>query len=160
MNVLFIFSDQQNRYALGCMGNPNVETPNLDGIWVATATSRFRKSFAAGIDMMPTCLDVAGLPQVSSVDGKSFAPVLRGEIEAGGEAIFSECRKWCMVVRGYWKLVAERTADGLQPTMLIDLKNDPYEFENRVLDPALADLRTRLLADLTAWNSWVPYASR
>jgi hypothetical protein len=30
MNLLFIFTDQQNRYALSCMGNPNVETPNLD----------------------------------------------------------------------------------------------------------------------------------
>ncbi len=30
MNVLFIFTDQQHRYALGCMDNPNVDTPNLD----------------------------------------------------------------------------------------------------------------------------------
>ena len=30
MNVLFIFTDQQQRYALGCMDNPNVETPHLD----------------------------------------------------------------------------------------------------------------------------------
>ena len=30
MNVLFLFSDQQNRYALSCMGNPDVDTPNLD----------------------------------------------------------------------------------------------------------------------------------
>ena len=30
MNLLFIFTDQQNRYALGCMDNPNVDTPHLD----------------------------------------------------------------------------------------------------------------------------------
>lgn len=30
MNFLFILTDQQNRDALSCMGNPNLETPNLD----------------------------------------------------------------------------------------------------------------------------------
>jgi len=30
MNILFIFTDQQQRYALGCMDNPNLYTPNLD----------------------------------------------------------------------------------------------------------------------------------
>jgi arylsulfatase A-like enzyme len=29
-NILFIFTDQMHRYALGCMGNPDIETPNLD----------------------------------------------------------------------------------------------------------------------------------
>jgi len=30
MNILFIFADQMHRYAMGCMGNPDIETPNLD----------------------------------------------------------------------------------------------------------------------------------
>jgi len=30
MNILFIFTDQMHRYAMGCMGNPDVVTPNLD----------------------------------------------------------------------------------------------------------------------------------
>ncbi len=30
LNLLLIFTDQQNRYALSCMGNPNLETPHLD----------------------------------------------------------------------------------------------------------------------------------
>jgi arylsulfatase A-like enzyme len=29
-NLLFILTDQQQRDALGCMGNPNIETPHLD----------------------------------------------------------------------------------------------------------------------------------
>jgi arylsulfatase A-like enzyme len=32
MNILLIFSDQQHRYSLGCMGNPEVHTPNLDAL--------------------------------------------------------------------------------------------------------------------------------
>jgi len=30
MNILFIFADQMHRYALGCMGTPEIQTPNLD----------------------------------------------------------------------------------------------------------------------------------
>ena len=30
MNILFIFTDQMHRYALGCMGTPDILTPNLD----------------------------------------------------------------------------------------------------------------------------------
>lgn len=30
MNILFIFTDQQHRYALGCMDNSEIRTPNLD----------------------------------------------------------------------------------------------------------------------------------
>jgi arylsulfatase A-like enzyme len=29
-NILFIFTDQMHRYALGCMGTPDIKTPNLD----------------------------------------------------------------------------------------------------------------------------------
>lgn len=29
-NVLFLFADQMHAFALGCMGNPDVQTPNLD----------------------------------------------------------------------------------------------------------------------------------
>jgi arylsulfatase A-like enzyme len=30
MNILFIFADQMHAFAMGCMGNPDVKTPNLD----------------------------------------------------------------------------------------------------------------------------------
>ena len=29
-NVLFIFADQMHRYALKCMGTPDIQTPHLD----------------------------------------------------------------------------------------------------------------------------------
>jgi arylsulfatase A-like enzyme len=44
MNLLFIFTDQQNRYALSCMGNPNVETPNLDRL--AARGVLFRRAYS------------------------------------------------------------------------------------------------------------------
>lgn len=30
MNILFIFADQMHRYAMRCMGTPDIQTPNLD----------------------------------------------------------------------------------------------------------------------------------
>ena len=30
LNVLFLFPDQMRGQAMGCMGNPDVKTPNLD----------------------------------------------------------------------------------------------------------------------------------
>ena len=38
------------------------------------------------------------------------------------------------------------------PVELYDLKSDPYEWQNRADDPALADVKSRLLAELDAWR--------
>jgi arylsulfatase A-like enzyme len=113
---------------------------------------RVSDALVSGIDMMPTCLDLAGLPPVASVDGKSFAPLMRGETERTCETIFSERDQWCMIVKGPWKLAAERQDDGLAPTLMTHLKNDPYEMNNRVEDLSVATLRKELLSELASWD--------
>jgi hypothetical protein len=35
---------------------------------------------------------------------------------------------------------------------LYDLRSDPYEWQNRADDPALADVKARLLAELRRWQ--------
>ncbi len=113
---------------------------------------RVSDALVSGIDMMPTCLDLAGLPPVASVDGKSFAPLMRGETERTCETIFSERDQWCMIVKGPWKLAAERQDDGLAPTWMTHLENDPYEMNNRVEDLSVATLRKELLSELASWD--------
>jgi arylsulfatase A-like enzyme len=114
---------------------------------------RVSDALVSNIDMMPTCLELAGLPPVASVDGKSFAPLLWGETEcAGGDAVFAERAKWCMIVKDGWKLAAERQDDGLAPTLMTHLDEDPYEFKNLATAPGVAGLRQELLAQLTAWD--------
>ena len=44
-NILFLITDQQTFDALGCGGNPNVKTPNLDRL--ASRGMRFTKSYVA-----------------------------------------------------------------------------------------------------------------
>ncbi len=44
----------------------------------------------SGVDLLPTLLDVAGLPAAPGMDGRSFAPVLRGEIQSGRDFVVTE----------------------------------------------------------------------
>lgn len=48
------------------------------------------RQFVSGIDLMPTVLDVAGLPIPDGVDGQSFLPVLDGAVQAGRERVFTQ----------------------------------------------------------------------
>ncbi|MFS0726445.1 sulfatase [Paenibacillus sp. 1P07SE] len=48
-----------------------------------------RQHMIAGIDLMPTVLEIAGLPHPVGLDGRSFLPVLRGEAQSGREGIFT-----------------------------------------------------------------------
>lgn len=50
MNVLFIITDQQRADHLGCAGNPDLKTPNLDKL--ASESVRFTSAFCAN----PTCM--------------------------------------------------------------------------------------------------------
>ncbi|MCF7855909.1 MAG: sulfatase-like hydrolase/transferase, partial [Candidatus Pacebacteria bacterium] len=48
-NILFILSDDQGAWAMGCAGNNEIETPNLDRL--AAAGMRFDNFFCAS----PVC---------------------------------------------------------------------------------------------------------
>lgn len=45
--------------------------------------------FVSGIDLMPTVLDLAGVPLPDGMDGTSFVPLLRGETQEGRERVFT-----------------------------------------------------------------------
>jgi N-sulfoglucosamine sulfohydrolase len=44
----------------------------------------------AGIDVLPTLLDVAGVEHPAGLAGRSFAPILAGEMQPGREVVFKE----------------------------------------------------------------------
>jgi N-sulfoglucosamine sulfohydrolase len=44
----------------------------------------------SAVDMLPTLLDVAGISQPRGLDGKSFAPLLKGEQQANREMVIKE----------------------------------------------------------------------
>lgn len=44
----------------------------------------------SAVDLLPTLLDIAGVPHPAGLDGRSFAPVLRGERQEGRDLVVTE----------------------------------------------------------------------
>ena len=105
-------------------------------------------------DVMPTLLDLAGVAVPEGLDGRSFAPALRGQPHAGrpwlhGEhPFFGQAVHW--ITDGRWKYVW-RSGDGVE--QLFDLEADPREVHDLAPNAAhtedLARQRARLLEALT-----------
>jgi choline-sulfatase len=111
------------------------------------------------VDVMPTLLDLAGLPHPPGLHGRSLVPLLRGEPGASGrDVVFSEYleNEEAMVRDGRYKLIvgtgSRRRRDGYasaEPATgpyerLFDLRADPEELDDRAGDPALSDVADRL----------------
>lgn len=104
--------------------------------------------FVLNHDLMPTFLDVAGVPIPDDLDTRSLVPLLKGQPppdwrqEAVAEfhgmqwGLYSQR----MVVTDRYKLVFN-CADIDE---LYDLEADPYEFTNRIDDPELTDVKRDL----------------
>jgi len=91
------------------------------------------------IDIMATCLDVAGARYPEEfegrrpvpMEGKSLVPVIRGEQRSGHEVMAWKCSRGRAIQMGGWKLV--RPGDG-RPWELYNLAYDIGETENLAAD--------------------------
>jgi arylsulfatase len=110
------------------------------------------------IDLMATCLDLAGAEypaeyqgrRITPLEGKSLVPIFRGEQRPGHEAIFFEHFGGRAARRGDWKLVARSGA----PWELYNLAADRTETHD------LADSHPDKVAELEAlWNDWANRAN-
>jgi len=108
-------------------------------------------------DILPTLLDVTGVKypasyqgnKLTTVDGKSFLPVLKKKTEKGRESIFFEHAKGKAYIKGDWKIVMRTNGNDWE---LYDLAKDRNETNNLAAsDPG------KLEAMKKAWESW--YAS-
>lgn len=104
-------------------------------------------------DVMPTLLDLAGVPVPDALDGRSFAPALRGHTYTGRDWLhgehpfFGHAVHWITDER--WKYVW-RSGDGHE--QLFDLAADPQELRDLARQPEhaehLASQRARLIEAL------------
>ncbi len=107
-------------------------------------------------DVMPTLLDLAGVPRPASVDGRSLVPALRGAATPGREWLHYEHAPTYSEEQGFHALVDGRMKYIWRPKsgreQLFDLVADPHE-ENDLAArpehaPALAQWRERLVQRL------------
>jgi arylsulfatase A-like enzyme len=103
-------------------------------------------AFAYLYDIFPTLCDLAGLAPPTGLDGKSLAPVLRGQSTGVRDTVFLAYRDVQRAVRhGDWKLIRYPQINRSQ---LFNLKDDPSEIHDLETSPAaagpLAELTGRL----------------
>jgi choline-sulfatase len=132
-----------------------IRDPRRPGGMVATET------VASLVDVMPTVLDLAGVPCPESVQGSSLAPAVRGEGEEGlprAACIESAAGLGLRTPRYLLGLgfdVETRRPAGV--TRFHDLAADPYELTNLAEDETAAPQRTELARRLRAWDAATPW---
>jgi arylsulfatase A-like enzyme len=98
-------------------------------------------------DIFPTACELAGVAAPDGLDGKSLAPVIRGEQAAVRETVMLAYMKGQRAVRrGEWKLIRYPQVNY---TQLFNLRDDPHELKNLADDPTHAEKLAAML-DLLA----------
>ena len=112
------------------------------------------------VDILPTMLELAGLPVLPIFDGESLVPNVQHGQQNPAKSVVIEWNRAdadvhaspglypvrCLV-RGHYKL----SINLFDIDELYDLQQDPYEMENRIDDPALAGMRDEMHDALIAW---------
>lgn len=125
-------------------------------------TGRVVNAMVETIDLVPTILEVLGLRAMEGLQGKSLAPLLKGETTQGKELIFAEYHddNKAMVRTAQWKYIftsgkhdlAHGYATGYGPSgrnqRLYHLIEDPQEFHNLSNDSRYAQVLKTLQAKM------------
>lgn len=116
--------------------------------------NRVSDELVESIDLLPTLLNLAGLPELTSVDGRVLAPITSDSDVPGREAVFTET-PWVKCVRTReWKLVDYPRAffsEDEDVGELYHVSEDPWELENCYTDPECRDIVISLRRLLWDW---------
>lgn len=100
-------------------------------------------------DMYPTTCELAGIPIPKSVTAKSFAPVIRGDVEQIYPAVFGYYHDHQRMIRtSRWKLIRYPR---LAKQQLFDLQSDPHEQNDLSSSDELKDLVDDLGGQMDQW---------
>ena len=112
---------------------------------------------ALSVDLAATALDIAGVENAKTIQGKSLLPLLsgaKGEIRSSGLIEYYSNENpfpWTaqldyrVVVTDQFKYIKWLRFDRAE---LYDLKQDPYELENLIQDPAYKEVLGQLQGEL------------
>ncbi len=132
----------------GLMGKQNVYEHSV-GVPLLLAgpgipQGRRSGAFCYLIDVYPTLAELAGIPPLENVDGRSLVPVIAGAKAGIRSVAFTSYKNLQRAVRDErWKLIRHPQIDF---TQLFDLRADPFEMQNLANDPAM----TRTVVEMTA----------
>ncbi len=110
------------------------------------------------MDIGPAILEMAGIEPPPTIEARSLLPALRGEAWEGRPYVYAEHARdgilqetaFMTMIRGHdWKLVHFLDEPFGQ---LFNLKDDPGEVRNLWDDPASANAKQQLLAELREWR--------
>jgi arylsulfatase A-like enzyme len=108
------------------------------------APGAVNRAFCEEIDVLPTILELLGLPAPAGIQGKSLLPTTGG----GKAAVFAEFPTIQAVRTRDWKLVRYLRSPAGE---LYDMNNDPQELYNLWDDPGHARRRSEMLGLLFDW---------
>jgi arylsulfatase A-like enzyme len=99
-------------------------------------------------DIMPTTLELAGVPIPDYVEFKSLWPIISQQRAVQYDAIYGAYINWQRMIRkdGY-KLIVYPRAEAVE---LFDLRSDPWELKDLSDDPGQQDRIQAMTADLKA----------
>jgi arylsulfatase A-like enzyme len=130
-NTIIVFSSDQGIAigSHGLMGKQNLyeHSMGVPLVFAGPGIPKERRSeaFAYLFDIFPTVCELAGLPVPPGLDGKSLAPIIRGERRSVRDTMFLAYKDVQRAVRrGRWKLIRYPQVD---KTQLFDLETDPCE---------------------------------
>jgi len=132
--------------------------------------------YVESVDILPTCLEAAGLAVHPGIQGRSLLPLMRGErptdwrSETFAEWTFEyyTCVDALKLPREKCRAILMRNDDfsychfnGL-PDLLFDLRKDPDELRNVADDPAYARVKNELKERMLDWTlaTWDPLPVR
>jgi arylsulfatase A-like enzyme len=152
-NTIIIFSSDQGIAigSHGLMGKQNLYEHSMRAplIFAGPGIPKGKTvdAFCYHFDIYPTVCDLVGAPVPGSLEGKSLAPILRGQTSSVRDTIFLAYKDIQRAVRrGPWKLIRYPIVNRAQ---LFNLDEDPYETRDLSGDPSHAS-KIRELMELMA----------
>jgi arylsulfatase A-like enzyme len=149
-NTIIVFSSDQGIAigSHGLMGKQNLYEHSMGVPLIFSGpgipAGRSVGAFAYLFDVYPTVCELVGAPIPESLEGRSLAPIIRGEADSVRDTIFLAYRDIQRAVRrGRWKLIRYPRID---KTQLFDLEADPHETQDLAADPGHAKMVRELKA--------------
>ena len=118
------------------------------------ASAHVSDTLIGGVDIMPTLLNLCGLPAQKTCTGVDKSKAARGEPMPEIDSIYCEYQEdWRMVRSSQYKLVMRDQAEMLIENVsdLFDMDADPYELNNLATEPAYASVKQQLFDRLVQW---------